>query len=175
MRSRMRAVRFAPLEAADIAAVLEARGKVAPERAAAIARLARGSLARAFALADGAEPPVKELLEGLARAKTLDFAAANAIAQNLFANRDQAVENFELIARLLEEMLCFKLLRAEFNAPSPETGRTMTELAERLSSDTIAGLLDLALKAAAKTDAMATSRLQAERWWMAAGAALRGK
>src|SRR5581483_8198343 len=36
--------------------------------------------------------------------------AAQRIAQEFFANRDEAAENFELIARLLEEVLCCKLL-----------------------------------------------------------------
>jgi hypothetical protein len=72
-------------------------------------------------------------------------------------------------------MLCFKLLRAELNAPSPEIAKVMTELASRLEAATLAGLLDGALQAAAAIDAMANSRLQAEQWWMTAGAALRGE
>ena len=45
-----------------------------------------------------------------ARRATLDFARRQALAQEFFGRREQAAENFELIARLLEEMLCFKLI-----------------------------------------------------------------
>lgn len=174
VRSRLRPVRFGPLEVAEIAAVLESRAGLAPERAHALARMARGSLGRALALAQGAEPPIGQLVEALGRARTLDFAGAQAIAQELFASREEAADNFELIARILEEMLCFKLLGAELNAPSPEAARMMAEIAHRLESAAMANLLGAALKAAAAVDAMANSRLQAEQWWMAAGAALAG-
>jgi DNA polymerase III subunit delta' len=175
LRSRMRPVRFGPLEVSEIAEVLASRAELAPERAAVLARLARGSLNRALALAEGSEPPVKELIAALHRAKTLDFADAQSIAQEFFGSREEAADNFELIARILEEMLCFKLLRAELNAPSPEIAKIMTELALRLDAATLATLLDGALEAAAALEAMANSRLQAEQWWMAAGAALRGE
>jgi hypothetical protein len=171
----MRPVRFGPLEVSEITAVLISRAKLPPERAAALARLARGSLRRALALAEGSEPPVKELIAALHRAKTLDFAEAQSIAQEFFGSREEAANNFELIARILEEMLCFKLLRAELNAPSPEVTKVMTEVALRLDAATLATLLDGALQAAAAVEAMANSRLQAEQWWMAAGAALRGE
>ena len=69
-------------------------------------------------LAQGDEPPVKELIDALGRARALDFAGAQSLAQEFFGARDQAAENFELIARLLEEMLCFKLLGSELIAPA---------------------------------------------------------
>lgn len=173
VRSRTRPLRFGPLTVAEIAAALQSRaGVLNPERANALARLARGSLARALAMSEGAEPPIIQLVEALSRAKTLDFATAQRIAQDFFGARDEAADNFELIARILEEMLCFKLLHEEFNAPSPETARIMTEMAQRVSPATLAELIGAALKGAAAVAAMANSRLQAELWWMAAGAAL---
>ena len=51
----------------------------------------------------------------------------------------------------------------------------MADIAHGLESAALANLLGAALKAAAAVDAMANSRLQAEQWWMAAGAALRGE
>jgi DNA polymerase III subunit delta' len=175
VRSRMRPVRFGPLQIGEIASVLGARMKLPPERATALARLARGSLERAFALAEGSDPPVEQLISALARARTLDFADAQSIAQEFFGSREAAAENFELIARILEEMLCFKLLGAELNAPAPEIARSMSELARRLEAATLANLVERALKAAAAVEAMANSRLQAERWWMDTGAMLRGE
>src|SRR5216684_1772954 len=174
VRSRMRPVRFGPLTVGEIAAVLAARAGLDADRANALARLARGSLSHALSLSEGDAPPIKELLEALSRARSLDFAAAQSLAQDFFASREQAVDNFELIARLLEEMLCFKLLRENPNAPSPEAAKMMTTLAERLDVDTLANLLDAALKSGTAIDAMANSRLQAEQWWMTAGQALRG-
>lgn len=175
VRSRMRPVRFGPLTVAEIAGVLESRANIQPERAKAIAPLARGSLARALALAEGDEPPVKELLDALGRAKTLDFAGAQALAQDFFGARDQAVENFELIARLLEEMLCFKLLGSELMAPAAEAATAMAEIAARTDAATLARVAEAALAAAGAVDAMANSRLQAEQFWMGAGRALRGE
>ena len=174
VRSRMRPVRFGPLSVGEIASVLAGRAGLAADRANALARLARGSLSHALSLSEGEAPPIKELLEALSRARSLDFATAQSLAQDFFASREQAADNFELIARLLEEMLCFKLLRENPNAPSPEAAKMMTTLAEKLDVDTLANLLDAALKSGAAIDAMANSRLQAEQWWMTAGQALRG-
>jgi DNA polymerase-3 subunit delta' len=175
MRSRMRPIRFGPLEAADVQTVLIASAAIPRERAAAIARLARGSLARAFALAEGADPPITELLKALISASTFDFVDANALAQQFFGTRDEAADNFELIARMLEEMLCCKLLQAELNAPSPEADRMMTQFAQTVETAILAALLERVLNAHAAVDEMANPRLQAENWWMAAGAALRGR
>jgi DNA polymerase III subunit delta' len=175
IRSRMRSVRFGPLEAADIEPVLMAGGGIARERAAACARLARGSLARAFALAEGVEPPITGLLKALVGASTIDFVEAHALAQQFFATRGEAADNFELIARMLEEMLCCKLLQAELIAPSPEAACMMTQFAEAIETATLARLLERVLDAHAAVEAMANPRLQAETWWMAAGAALRGE
>jgi DNA polymerase III subunit delta' len=173
VRSRMRPVRFGPLEAGEIATVLVRHGGVEAGRAAALARLARGSLSRAMVLSEGVEPPIGELLAALGRAGALDFVGAQELAQEFFGSREQAIDNFELIARLLEEMLCFKLLRAELTVSSPEVGNLMSKLAESLDVNTIAQLATAALKAAAAVDGMANARLQAENWWMAAGRALR--
>ncbi len=175
VRSRMRPVRFGPLSVAEIAGVLEGQAKVEPVRAKAIAPLARGSLARALALAQGEEPPVKELIEALGRAAKLDFAGAQTIAQELFGARDQAVGNFELIARLLEEMLCFKLLGTELMAPAPEAAAAMAEIAARSNAAALARVAVAALAAAMAVDEMANSRLQAEQFWIGAGQALRGE
>jgi DNA polymerase III subunit delta' len=164
MRSRMRPMRFGPLEAAEIEAVLMAR-----------TGLARGSLARAFALAEGADPPMTELLKALVGASAIDFVEAQALAQQFFGTRDDASTNFELIARMLEEMLCCKLLQAELNAPSPETARMMTQFAQTVDTATLGALLKRILDAHAAVDEMANPRLQAENWWMAARAALRGQ
>jgi len=51
----------------------------------------------------------------------------------------------------------------------------MAETAQRLESAEIASLMGAAIKAAAAVDGMANPRLQAEQWWMAAGAAFRGE
>jgi DNA polymerase-3 subunit delta' len=175
VRSRLRPIRFGPLSAAEIAGVLASSAKLEPERAKAIAPLARGSMSRALALAQGEEPPVKELIDALGRAKAIDFAGAQSIAQDLFGARDQAVENFELIARLLEEMLCFKLLGSELIAPAPEAAAAMAEIAARSDAAALAQIASNALAAATAIDEMANSRLQAEQFWIGAGRALRGE
>jgi len=173
IRSRMRPVRFGPIAAAEVAAVLTGRLNLEPDRANAIALIARGSLGRAFSLAEGSEPPVKELLAALSHAATLDFASIQPIVQNCFASRDQAVENFELIARLLEEMLCLRLLRTEV-AASQADAETMIAMAQRIDPAIMAGLADAALAAASAVGEMANARLQAEQFFLTAGRALRG-
>jgi DNA polymerase III subunit delta' len=175
VRSRLRPVRFGPLSVAEIAGVLVSRAKLEPERAGAIAPLARGSLARALALAQGEEPPVRELIGALGRARALDFDGAQSLAQDFFGARDQAVENFELIARLLEEMLCFKLLGSELIAPAPEATAAMAEIAARSDAAVLAQIANAALAAAVAVEEMANSRLQAEQFWIGAGRALRGE
>jgi DNA polymerase-3 subunit delta' len=175
VRSRMRPARFGPLEPRDIAEVLIARANLPPEKANAFARMARGSIGRALAMAEGSEPPIGAIVDALSRAKTLDFAGAQAIAQELFGSREEAADNFELIARMLEEMLCFRLLRAELNAPSPEAARKMAEIAQAADPAVLAELMGGALRAREAIDGMANSRLQAEQWWMAAGSAFRGE
>lgn len=175
VRSRLRPVRFGPLSLAEITGVLISHAKLEPERAAAIAPLARGSIARALALAQGEGPPARELIEALGRAQTLDFAGAQSLAQDFFGARDQAVENFELIARLLEEMLCFKLLGSELIAPAPDTAAVMAEIAARSDAAALAQVAVIALAAATAVEEMANSRLQAEQFWIGAGRALRGE
>jgi DNA polymerase-3 subunit delta' len=175
IRSRTRPVRFAPLAAAEIAAILTVRGGHAHDRASALAHLARGSVGRAFALAESDTPPATELLTALSRARALDFDAAQALAQDFFGARDQAADNFELIARLLEEVLCYKLLGTELDESDSATAKLMAELANQLDASAIASLAERALAAREAITGMATSRLQGEQWWMAAGAALRGE
>jgi DNA polymerase III subunit delta' len=171
VRSRLRAVRFGPLPTADIEALLVERAQIDPARASAIARLARGSAGQAIALAEGVEPPMKELLEAVSGAEAMDFVTAHRLAQEFFASRDQAADNFELIARLLEEILCFKLLRAEVT--TPEVAQTMTDLANKLSTKSILNSLQAAVEAAASVEAMANPRLQAEQWWVTVGRLLK--
>jgi DNA polymerase III subunit delta' len=177
VRSRVRLVRFAPLEVADIEAIFAARtgseSGIDAARAGALARLARGSAGRALRLADGAEPPIRELLGALAEARRLDYARAQVLAQEFFASRDQAAENFELIARVLEEILCLKLLRTPPAAAAPEVAETMTRMAENFALDALLAGLKGALEAGAAIDAMANPRIQAEQWWMTMGDALR--
>ena len=179
VRSRMRLVRFAPLEMGDIEAIVAARAgpeiRMDAASAAALARLARGSAGRALKLAGGAEPPIRELLNALGGARRLDFAQAQALAQEFFASREQAAENFELIARVLEEILCFKLLRTPPTAAAPEVAETMTKMAESFALDALLVGLKGALEAAAAIDAMANPRMQAEQWWMTVGGALRSQ
>lgn len=174
IRSRTRPVRFAPLETAEVAAILKERGLDA-DRAGTIARLARGSVGRAFALRDGDAPPAGDLLAALGRARTLDFDGAQALAQEFFGAREQASDNFELIARLLEEMLYYKLLGTEPDEPGSETAKLIAQVAGQLDAKTIAYLAERALSAREAIAGMATSRVQAEHWWIAAGAAIRGE
>ncbi|MBV8362540.1 MAG: hypothetical protein JO189_32110 [Deltaproteobacteria bacterium] len=49
----------------------------------------------------------------------------------------------------------------------------MTQFAQTIDTATLAALLKRVLDAHAAVDAMANPRLQAENWWMAAGAVLR--
>jgi DNA polymerase-3 subunit delta' len=173
VRSRLRLVRFAPLEVGDIEAIVVAHAGadvgLDAERAAALARLARGSAGRALRLAGGAEPPIRELLNALGGARRLDFVQAQALAQEFFASREQAAENFELIARVLEEILCLKLLRTPPAAAAPGVAETMTRMAESFALDALLVSLKGAVEAAAAIDEMANPRLQAEQWWMTVG------
>ncbi len=175
VRSRLRPVRFPPLSPAEVEEIVVARGNIDPKRAHAIARLARGSAARGLALIDGDEPPLKQLLEALSRAKRLDFAGANALAQEHFGNREQAVDNFELMARLLEEILCLKLIDYDFADSSPENAPLMKAVADSYTVDGLVACLAAAVRAHAATEAMANCRLQAEQLWMTVGQAARGE
>jgi DNA polymerase-3 subunit delta' len=173
IRSRMRPVRFAPLMPPEIASVLTTHAKLDPARANAVALLARGSVAHALALAEGDEPPVKELLKALSEAATLDFASIQPLVQSYFGARDQAADNFELIARLFEEMLCFRLLKTDL-AASGTGAQLMVAMANRFDSRTMAELAEAALAAASAVAEMANSRLQAEQFFLTAGRALQG-
>ena len=175
VRSRMRPVRFAPLEVPEIEAIVAECAGVAAERAAAIARVARGSAGRALSLAAGSEPPIRELLGALGDARRIDFARAQALAQEFFGGREQAAENFELIARVLEEILCLKLMRTAPSAAAPEVAAMMAEMAASFTLDALLASLEGAIDAAGAISEMANPRMQAERWWMAAGNAARSE
>ena len=175
VRSRMRIVRFPSLQPADLEAILVSHGVADKARASALALLARGSAANAIARADGDEPPMKELIDALSHAKSIDFARAQSIAQELFANRDAASGNFELLARLLEEVLCYKLLKTDFVAFPPETRSRLVSLADTLSIEAIARCIDAAVRASFAVGENANPRMQAENWWTIAGNAMRGE
>jgi len=171
VRSRLRPVRFGALPVPDLEAILADHGVADATRRAAASRLARGSAARALALAEGEEPAMSELLDALTRARTFDFASVQQVAEAHFRNRDEAAENFELIARLLEEILCCKLLGSE--TPSPV--KAIADLAAALQLDAIVACIEGAVRARAAVDAMANPRLQAEQYWMVAAQAIRGE
>jgi DNA polymerase III subunit delta' len=175
VRSRMRTVRFPALGAAELEAILAAHGVSDPTRAGALALLARGSAANAIALAEGDEPPVAELIDALSEARSIDFARANSLAQEFFANRAAAAGNFELLARLLEEVLCYKLLKSGLEALPPGSRSKMTGLADRFALDALVRCIDAAVRAAEAVEQNANPRLQAENWWSTAGRAMRGE
>ena len=175
VRSRLRPVRFPPLSPAEVEEIVVAQGKVDKKRAHAIARLARGSAARGLALIEGDEPPLKELLEGLSRAKRIDFAGANALAQEHFGNRDEAADNFELMARMLEEIICAKLLGDALAEAAPEHATIMKDIAASYSVEGLMTCVTAAVRAHEAVEAMANSRVQAEQLWMTIGRAARGE
>ncbi len=169
VRSRMRPVHFGPLAPEDVEAILASHGHEDRARNTAIARLARGSAAAALRLCGEEPPPMPELINAIGAAPRLDFAAAQKLAQDYFKGREEAALNFELIARLLEEILCLKLL----GAGAVKTPKPLDDLANKLSTGAIVRCLDAAIRAKAAIDAMANPRLQAEQYWMTAGAAIR--
>jgi DNA polymerase-3 subunit delta' len=171
VRSRLRPVPFPPLSTADLSSLLMLKADLDGERAGALARLSRGSASRALALASGTEPPAREMIEALKQAGKIDFVQAHRLAERFFANRDQALENFELLGRLLEEVMCLKLGAPDAQGASAASPGPLTDLMEAFSLECILIILELALRAAAAVDAMANPRLQAEGFWMAAGAA----
>ncbi len=175
VRSRTRTVRFPALEVADLEAILAAHGVADKARASALALIARGSAANAIALADGDEPPMKELLAALSTATSIDFARAQSLAQEFFANRDAAAGNFELLARLLEEILCYKLVKTDFVAFPPDSKSQLASLADSLGVDAVVKCIDAAVRAVEAVEANANPRLQAENWWTIAGHAMRGE
>ncbi len=175
VRSRTRTVRFPALQVGDLEAILAAHGVADKARASALALLARGSAANAIALADGDEPPMKELLAALSTAKSIDFARAQSLAQEFFANRDAAAGNFELLARLLEEILCYKLLKTDFVAFPADSESQLVRLADSVGVDAVVKCIDAAVRAVEAVEANANPRLQAENWWTIAGQSMRGE
>jgi hypothetical protein len=95
------------------------------------------------------------------------------LADELFSKRDQAAENIELLARLLEDLLTHKLLNSAFDPGAAEIGKLMTALAQAMSVEAILKGMDNALKAAFAVEGMANPRLQAEQWWLQIGNAMR--
>ncbi len=172
VRSRLRPVHFPTLSSADLTGLLMRKAGVEPERAATLARLARGSASRAIALATEEEPPARELLDALKGAGKMDFPQVRRLAERLFATREQATENFELMARLLQDVLHLKLGSGEAG-PQTEIAAHLADLVDSLSVGSILVMLELALHAAKAVDEMANPRLQAEGLWMAAGEAMR--
>jgi DNA polymerase-3 subunit delta' len=172
VRSRLRRVSFGALDVADIVSILRAKGGD-PKQAEAIALLARGSAGRAIALAGGDAPPLDAILEALGSARGLDFARAQAIAQEHFATREAASANFELIARLLEEILVAKLGVSGDSDAAPERSKLMSSIAAKTAPDSIARCIGMAVRCAAAVDAMANPRMQAEQFWMEAARAMR--
>ena len=69
--------------------------------------------------------------------------------------------------------MCLKLGGAAAQNPPAETAGHLTSLVEVLSLKSILIILELALQAGKAVDAMANPRLQAERLWTAAGAAVK--
>jgi DNA polymerase-3 subunit delta' len=175
IRSRLRPVRFPPLTTAEVEEIVVAQRKVDKQRAHAIARLARGSAARGLALVEGDEPPLKELLEALGRAKRIDFAGANVLAQEHFGNREEAADNFELMARMLEEIICAKLLGDDFTATSPDDAPLIKQLATSYTVEGLMACVLAAVRAHGAVEAMANCRVQAEQLWMTIGRAARGE
>jgi DNA polymerase III subunit delta' len=173
VRSRLRPVHFPTLSVADLTGLLVRKAGLEPERAAALARLARGSASRALALAAEDEPPARELLDALKAVGKMDFPQARRLAERFFASREQARENFELMARLLEDVLCLKLGGAAAQGPQTEIAGHLSDLVDALSLKSILIMLELALRGATAVDAMANSRLQAEGLWIAADEAVR--
>jgi DNA polymerase-3 subunit delta' len=173
VRSRLRLVRFGPLAAPEIAAIVLGSNQADRDRAYAIARLARGSASRALAMLDSNELPALELLRALCGARTIDFPRAHGLAQELFGRRDQAADSFELLARLLEDLLAHKILESAIDAEEGELRELMTVLAQTMSVEAILKGMENALKAAAAVEGMANPRLQAEQWWLDIGSAMR--
>ena len=172
IRSRMRPVRFGPLSVADIAAIITARAGLDNEQATAIARLARGSASRALAMAEGESLPIDSILQALKRAPELDFIVARELADEFFSGREQASATFELIARLLEEILTLKLLDSD--SVSSEARPMMAELGKMMSVPALVDGVELAVRACQAVEGMANPRLQGEQWWMAMSRALKG-
>ena len=176
MRSRLRLVRFAPLE------VERYRGdRRRAQRASTpnVSRRWRGLRAAAPAARSGSPgAPSRQSAsywKRLAKRGARISLGPSSLAQEFFASRDQAAENFELIARMLEEILCLKLLRTPPAAAAPEVAQTMTRMAESFDLDALLASLKGAIEAGAAIDAMANPRLQAEQWWMTVGGALRSQ
>jgi len=173
VRSRLRPVHFPTLGAADLTALLTRKAGLETDRAGPLALLARGSASRALALSTQEEPPARELREALKAAVKMDFVQARRLSERLFATREQAQENLELMARLLQDVLCLKL-----GGGSPDDALVgapghLSDLVDALSLGSILIMLELVLRAARAVDEMANPRLQAEGLWMAASEALR--
>lgn len=102
VRSRVRSVGFGPVAAATIAAAVERRRGVDPERAGALARVARGRIG--WALAAAADPRLvgrrEEALDGVAGLASAPlserFQYAERVANRFGDRRDDGYETLEL-------------------------------------------------------------------------------
>src|SRR5260370_6672693 len=90
---------------------------------------------------------MKELLDALSHGKSIDFARAQSLAQEFFSTRDAASGNFELLARLLEEILGYKLLKTDFVAFPPDARSRLVSLADSMAVDAIAKCIEAAVRA----------------------------
>jgi len=97
------------------------------------------------------------------------------LAQEHFGNREQAADNFELMARLLEEILCLKLIEHVFATASPDDAALMKQVAASYTVEGLVTCMEAAVRAQAAVEAMANCRLQAEQLWMTVGQAARGE
>ncbi len=103
----------------------------------------------------------------------MDFVKAHNLAERFFTTREQAAENFELLARLMEDAMCMKLGGAAAPSPPAETAGHLTGLVDALSLRVFLYFWNWRCRRAKAVDAMANPRLQAERLWMAAGEAVK--
>ena len=96
------------------------------------------------------------------------------MAQEHFGNREQAADNFELMARLLEEILCLKLIDHVFATASSDELPTK-QVAASYTVEGLVTCMEAAVRAQAAVEATANCRLQAEQLWMTVGQAARGE
>jgi DNA polymerase-3 subunit delta' len=145
IRSRCQVVRFRPLPAADVAAVLKEQGVSDPDRVEQLVRLSGGSPGRALALNDAA---VWEFYTGLVAAVGRPNPAASDIATKLTrfveaAGKEGAVQRprASAVLRLLLDFVT-RALRLAAGAGPAESAESpqLRALANRLGPDALADL-----------------------------------
>jgi hypothetical protein len=139
------------------------------ERAAVHPTLAEALDATATPLAGGAFAPSARFFAALGTLSSIDVAAARALAEEFFRDREQAAINFEWLALRLEEILRFKLLGDSFEGFEPITAAAMMKAAQAMELETVITGLELALRALSAVRAIANPALQAENWWLTLG------